>query len=706
MSNEQNETSSLLPNKLTLPGEIFNFDLFKQLNKEQQEIHITPEPQVDVQGYKRTLVKTADYSCYEKTVDADYLASLAKKIGLPDVKSNTFNLSFEKHRDSIINFDEMFFFHYHQLASSIQATYQKIADSQDESKENLEKMKQNVDKALNSAWINIQKKCNKKFQSCLKKSLNKDGSINIQKLNENLNKSIKEIKKESDKEFKEKLDANSCYVYSSPKRTGTSAFGGETLMKTTYENGLTTEVQSTPVTAHSENKGPSISKITMRKTVVGVQTVLHQSYRTSHLVSDPSNKQEADAVESRISELVKQTSPSKPIIYNLYTSVYNQTEDTGFSNKALLNYDEPKNQQTKRLAILLDAQKNHNKAQTNFAKCFFTLNTPTNGYGAEISLQSGDPLIKKAAQSNIIALALMLFGHENKEVQDLITSFRDDNPTSFIKNYESIKIGVNAVPKIFNENKAAHAFLLARFKEDNAATHKFAKETATCVGIIADSKIFTLAIGCKSGHERTGNIEGRVECYHKNGSFPKEANFPDDDIEKIANFIKSGYDDTDKTVSSIHSGYNDNGLFGAASCFFSLNGQGANPKTQKTSDRKLLYIGLMIVAASIAASFFCAPVALVGIIGLAICIYELSPNTNQSENRNILTNYESSKMSKLQSHKDKEFDGLSKLEIEEMETKIKTQLKTGAYCSPLSKQDSDERSSELDRVSFGHGVAP
>ncbi|NDH08782.1 MAG: hypothetical protein EBY16_04075 [Gammaproteobacteria bacterium] len=213
---------------------------------------------------------------------------------------------------------------------------------------------------------------------------------------------------------------------------------------------------------------------------------------------------------------------AEPLIYNLYASTHDAYSNISLSPTTFLkNFvsgiaDDKDNQQTQRLKTLIDAQYEFNKEKDDIGQMFFTLNTPTNTFGREISLKAFPqiiyPKMHQVAQSNLIALAILLYGKDNKELQTLVTAYKDKNSSAFNKAYEILK---QTTPDFSEENpqiNKAQKFLYERFKEDSAAEHQHAKTSATCIGILAHAKANLIA-GCKSGNERTGGILGRIATF-------------------------------------------------------------------------------------------------------------------------------------------------------------------------------------------------
>lgn len=457
-------------------------------------------------------------------------------------------------------------------------------------------MKNNVDEALNIAMNEINGNCRTAFEKCLNNNINKDGSINIDGLNRALDAKIKAVKKGGDQIFKKALQDNKCPIYSAPARENTTAFGGDTLL-VTKDGHFTVEIKSTTITAHTKKKGPAVSEVTIKNK----KDTLYQAYRTSHLAS-PSSK--VDDVKQVIEYLMN--NKDKPMIYNLLTSVHSSDYSlVGFS-------DYWTNKQTKRLKILLDAQDKYNNTVTSSNDYFFTFNTPTNTYGNDITLDSPDPFIQRIARSNTIALAIILYGIDGSEVKDLIDS--KDNHQKFKEAYELIKSNdskkiENTSPQNIEEEKL---FLLKRFQNGDAATHKYAKATATCVGLCTKEDKFNLLVGCKSGLERTGNIIGRVAAYLRNKNNPQT-----DGISATKVVEDQKIDDISKDIDEQ---YNENGVYNSGTCLTSCNDQGGNPKTKTSSGKGM------------------------------------KPNTNATEDAKVLPNMQNKNMSCLQAHKDKKFD--------------------------------------------------
>lgn len=568
---------------------------------------------VSVQGYTFTLKQKDGQSIYEKSIaeDDQYLTTLANLISKSKVENkNQFIDFFKQHRNSITNFDEVFFFHYHQKASSIKASYEmraeKLKEGRDDKKKaeidkKLSDMKRKVDDARNKAFAEINKSCDLVFKECLKLKgvVKENGEIDLTLLNKALDAKIKHIKKEGDDIFKAQLRENNCPIYSAPARENTTAFGGDTLL-VTKDGDFNVEIKSTTITAHTKKKGPAVSEVTMRD---GEQT-LYQAYRTSHLASPSSKVEDVEAVIRGFMQ--RRMNTNNPMIYSLLTSVHSSDYSlVGFS-------DYWTNKQTKRLKILLDAQDKYNDTvgSSDSANYFFTFNTPTNTYGNDITLDSSDPFIQRVARSNTIALAIILYGKNNEQVLNLISKRHDHE--AFINGYEELK----RIPPQNIEESKEKLFLFQRFKEGNAATHQYAKTTASCVGLCTKEKNgFNLLVGCKSGLERTGNIIGRVAAYlkfnrTKTAADAKESNSDENAKPSDPNQIAEGIDKI----------YNDNGVYNSGTCLTSCNDQGGNPKTKTRSGKGL------------------------------------KPNTNATEDAKVLPNMQNKNMSCLQAHKDKKFD--------------------------------------------------
>ncbi len=556
------------------------------------------------QGYTITLKQKDGYSLYEKSLNTTYPDTLANDLNLDESKKTQFINDYNKHRDSINNFDEMFFFHYHQKASSIKASYEMRAEKLKKGKGEKEReiidtklstMKNNVDLARNEAFKQINKSCDLVFKECLKLKgvVKENGEIDLALLNKALDAKIKAVKKEGDQIFKKALQEKKCPIYSALARENTTAFGGDTLL-VTKDGALAVEIKSTTITAHTKKKGPAVSEVTMKN---GEQT-LYQVYRTSHLASPSSKVEDVETVIRGFMD--RRMNASHPMIYNLLTSIHSSDYSiVGFS-------DYWTNKQTKRLQILLDAQDKYNNTVTSSNDYFFTFNTPTNTYGNDITLDSSDPFIQRVARSNTIALAIILYGKDDQQVLELIS--KRDEHEAFKQKYNNFK---DKKP-VNNENPKEKLFLYNRFQNGDAATHGYAKATATCVGLCTKEDKFNLLVGCKSGLERTGNIIGRVAAYLRN------KNNPQTDGISATKFVEDQkIDDISKDIDEQ---YNKNGVYNSGTCLTSCNDQGGNPKTKTSSGKGM------------------------------------KPNTNATEDAKVLPNMQNKNMSCLQAHKDKKFD--------------------------------------------------
>jgi hypothetical protein len=442
-------------------------------------------------------------------------------------------------------------------------------------------------------------------------------------------------------------------------------------------------IESTTITAHDKKNGPAVSKVTMAiKQKYGSETVVFEAYRTSHLVSKPTKSGYAHyisaavtvaaiigvgvsfgfpplgialvavgaallvgiAVNARIiakkeeknilktkniieqfmdnnsgkSEIVDESDSGKPMIYNLLTS-------THASEYSLVGmYDAVSNKQTSRLKTLANAQYEFNMEKNLIKDMFFVLNTPTNTFGREISLtefpKNKDAMMHRVAQSNLISLAILLYGHEDKGVAAMVDAYKKLDSDNFISAYGALKA---ENPYASEDLKIAYAqkFILARFKEDSAAKHEFAKETASYVGILSRDRA-RLIIGCKSGNERTGGILGRIATFissafwdspQSSGQKPSE--------DDLAEHAPEHFD--------LNKEYNEKGCNSSSVTTISRLDQGSDPKTEAKSE------------------------VILNFTNFKTWLFQ-NHNTNKTEPKEN-TNIQTHGVASLQAHKDKSF---------------------------------------------------
>lgn len=333
---------------------------------------------------------------------------------------------------------------------------------------------------------------------------------------------------------------------------------------------------------------------------------------------------------------------SKPMIYNLLTSTHARGISPMDINDSLTNM------QTGRLRTLINAQtaynmqrleesKNlvNNQVMESFPleKMFFTFNTPTNTFGQDIRLKTfkgylyDDKEMLQVAQSNTIALAILLFGHDNEQVKKMAANaIKEDGEYSAFETarLELIADAKNMLGKtgesLSDHQQLARQFLLARFIDDSAATKEWAKESATCIGVLSKDKA-NLIFGCKSGNERTGGILGRIETFlsMEHNKMPTlTTNEPNQPLttKEILKFSS----DFKKTLSEEYN----KSCFRLSTVIISLIDQGSYPKISKKLGQ------------------------------LSDCM-----NTNLTEMKEYMKNFITSGVGQLQAHKDKAFSGSS-----------------------------------------------
>lgn len=636
------------------------------------------------QGYKRQVFKTKNGIFIKKTIDNDYLESLSQEKKPKEGDSETFPLlgnqtdvisyaesfkkSFADQRLAILDFEGLFFYHYAQVANSIKAHYESL---------NLTNQPDFSNK-IDEVFGNFSNKCSQitqeKFKECLKANTNAQGEIDVSGLNKRLNQEMAGLKEKLDEDFEQELVNRRITRGTGDFRKITNAFNANVtdITETPMDDDSTfiEKIESSTVTAHDKHNGPALSKVTMSIRNAGkTEKIVHQSYRTSHLVSNPIDRRwlglsvaavigiagyvgytiatcmmasaaisfpplglalaaigvvcllkiaydwwnHAKKMEKNIEKtqniitqfISKKGDRENPIIYNLYTS----THASEISLAGIADFFD--NQQTQRLETLINAQHRHNSGQQFISNMFFTLNTPTNTFGKEISLKefSSQPDMLLVAQSNLIALAILLYGHQHNQVKSMVNAYINKNNKGFTNAYDQLKD--IEPPKLVDQKKQqALDFLYERFKSDDAAHHQNAKTTATCVGVLSHGKV-NLIEGCKSGNERTGGILGRIATF----------------FSSIGNSILSSLDKT----------YNDTRCNSSAVTTVSRLDQGSDPKTGCKKEGEWNY------------------------------------NTNKTEDASM-TNIQTSGVINLQSHNDNSFSNISSSETQE---RIMTRPLTG-----------------------------
>lgn len=196
------------------------------------------------------------------------------------------------------------------------------------------------------------------------------------------------------------------------------------------------------------------------------------------------------------------------------------------------------NEQTDRANLLPDIQDKFNKNRQG-NNLFFQYLIPTNGFGEEIALNSGNSEIEELAWRNNMALAMQLGTDEQKV--EILAKYRDflANPEKKQDLQATIK-QVQTDMKYVNGEPKEKTLLKIIFKHNLHEKKQFARTTATLFCANANNQVI---VGCKSGNERTAMILHRLDALYlgpKGGAIEKfTANNRGEQYKNLEDFYKS-----------------------------------------------------------------------------------------------------------------------------------------------------------------------
>jgi hypothetical protein len=270
----------------------------------------------------------------------------------------------------------------------------------------------------------------------------------------------------------------------------------------------------------------------------------------------------------------KENPATTEFYYNLLTSVH------GFNPLSSGIGQEDKNQQTERAMVMMDVQDTYNfwAIKTGYP-LLFTLHIPTNGFGETISANQYDiggvtATVNKIAERNDLALAMLLGSEEQKKaLRTQYVSFIKSSETSFPEDLKEIiedtknlmRKDLDPLKPHTNRNTELKDILAFIYVNNLHYEKDYAKITQVLALALEEQAIY----GCKSGHERTASIQGRLEELLKLGNdYGVKHPINETQVSKFARIIDEAYRD--------HNQY-------GFSTDIALNGQGGVSKIQTAS---------------------------------------------------------------------------------------------------------------------------
>lgn len=470
-------------------------------------------------------------SCNQEKLN-EFIVNLASKI----TNTQNENLNplltqvYTNQPQAITNLERVFSDKFAQISRSYQIALNNQYDQQ-------------IDEAFQETIKSSMPKIREKFIESLKKSISSDCKLlDLKKLNLQLDAEKESIYKEMRKEF-----ATQCDLKKIPKADY------DKLEEALHTTPAFKNFEILEITPHSSNyiKTPEKSSHDFSPNTDADEPITHydkngaQKYKVvrSPIPIPPKkwykenkpNLTTAEIKEQQINDTVERLkrisdkngfAADKPIYECLLTSFH-----TGFKI-----WDG--NEQTDRANLLPTIQDKFNQDRQG-NNLFFPYLIPTNGFGEEIAVNSGNSEIEELAWRNNMALAMQLGTVEQKtEISAKYQAFLADPSKklalqAYIKTVQTNMQYVEGDPK-------EKTLLKIMFKHNLHEKKQFARTTATLFCANADNQVI---VGCKSGNERTAMILHRLDALYdgpKGGAIEKfTANNRGEQYQELGDFYNN-----------------------------------------------------------------------------------------------------------------------------------------------------------------------